>query len=87
MVERRLEQAAEESRKGGQGVKGWQSLPDGALGNPFGYHSRGRGNDNPIKSLNQAKASICPNIMPLPSWIPAFAGMTTKRKQAGLPSR
>ena len=23
---------------------GWQSLPDGALGNPFGYHSRVGGN-------------------------------------------
>ena len=41
MVERRLEQAAEESRNGGREMKGWQALPDGEFGwRPFDCHSR-----------------------------------------------
>ena len=46
VVERRLEQAAEESRRGGRESQGMQVLAGSALGGyPFGCHSRFAGMD------------------------------------------
>ena len=72
VVERRLEQAAEEARSRPARARTYSPRHSGAGRNPVVYsvHSRSSGN-----ALMGPEPVYHPGV---PSWIPAFAGMTTR---------